>query len=296
MNFLASSFERGYQYRSVNSYRSAISSVHEKVDGEEVSKHPLVSHMMKGIFNERPRPTCKYDGVWKVEVVLRLFKDQGPTDSLSLQDLTMKTTLLLALTRPGRGADLAELDLNHRSFVPEGVVFTPVHLSKQSYPSHSNVKFFFPAFKDDKNLCPVEILKVYERKTSAFHDKSERNYLLRSFIGKHGPVKSSTVAKWIISCLQKVGNDTSKFQAHSVRAAATSKVAMPGLTVEDILQAADWSSESIFLKFYYQPSYSGEVGAEVLTAGSSKPQDRALQNIIVEWLRSCNSRQQFIII
>jgi len=42
MNFLASLFEQGYQYRSVNSYRSAISSVHEKVDGEEVGKHPLV--------------------------------------------------------------------------------------------------------------------------------------------------------------------------------------------------------------------------------------------------------------
>ena len=38
-----------------------------------------------------------------------------------------------------------------------------------------------------------------------------------------GPVKSSTVARWIKSCLQKAGIDTSKFQAHSVRAAATSK-------------------------------------------------------------------------
>jgi len=67
--------------------------------------------MIKGIFNERP-PWPKYDSVWKVEVVLSWFKDQGPTDSLSLQDLTIKTTMLLALTRPCRGADLAELDLN----------------------------------------------------------------------------------------------------------------------------------------------------------------------------------------
>ena len=36
MNFLASLFEQGYQYQSVNSYRSAISSVHERVDREEV--------------------------------------------------------------------------------------------------------------------------------------------------------------------------------------------------------------------------------------------------------------------
>ena len=74
MNFLASLFEQGYQYQSVNSYRSAISSVHEKVDGEEVGKHPLVSRMMKGIFNERP-PWSKYGSVWKVEVVFSWFKD-----------------------------------------------------------------------------------------------------------------------------------------------------------------------------------------------------------------------------
>ena len=53
----------------MNSYRSAISLVHEKVDGEEVGKHPLISRMMKGIFNERP-PRPKYDSVWKVETVL----------------------------------------------------------------------------------------------------------------------------------------------------------------------------------------------------------------------------------
>ena len=211
MNFLAGLFEQGYQYRSVNSYRSAISSVHEKVDGEEVGKHPLVSRMIKGIFNERP-PLPKYDSVWNVEAVLRWFKEQGPTDSLSLQDLTIKTTMLLALTCPSRGADLAELDLNHRSFLPEGVLFTPVHLSKQSRPSHNRVKFFFPAFKDDKNLCPVETLKVNERKTFTFRNSSGRNHLLRSFIGKHGLVTSSTVARWIKTCLHKAGIDTSNFR------------------------------------------------------------------------------------
>ena len=43
LNFLAELFEQGYQYQSLNSYRSAISSVHEKVDGVEIGKHPLMS-------------------------------------------------------------------------------------------------------------------------------------------------------------------------------------------------------------------------------------------------------------
>ena len=54
VNFLADLFQQGYQYRSLNSYRSAISSVHEKVDGYEIGQHPLVIRLIKGAFHERP--------------------------------------------------------------------------------------------------------------------------------------------------------------------------------------------------------------------------------------------------
>ena len=93
----------------------------------------------------------------------------------------------------------------------------------------------------------------------------ETNYLLRSFIGSHGPVSSSTVARWLKVCLKNAGVDnTSRFQAHSVRAAPTSKAGLSGLTVEDILKAADWSSEGVLQKFYYRPTYSLAFGSSVL--------------------------------
>ena len=85
--------------------------------------------------------------------------------------------MLFALTRPCRGADLAALDLSTRAYCLEGVVFTPTHLSKQSRPSHCNVVFFFPPFREDKRLCPVEALKAYEAKTKDFHkDKMTAAY------------------------------------------------------------------------------------------------------------------------
>ena len=140
-NFLAQLFEEGYQYRSLNAYRSAIGSVHEKIDGVEVGKHPLIAHILKGVFNKRsPRP--KYNSVWDVNQVLAWFKSIGPAEFLSLRDLTIKITMLLALTRLCRGADLAALELTNRKYIPEGVVFSPSHLSKQSRPSHRGVEFF----------------------------------------------------------------------------------------------------------------------------------------------------------
>ena len=161
---------------------------------------------------------------------------------------------------------MAALELTNRKYIPEGVVFSPSHLSK---PFSSWGKIFFPYFKDNILLCPVQTLKVYEQKTSSFHSHSETNYLLRSFIGSHGPVSSRIVARWLKVCLKNPGVDTSKFQAHSVRAAATSKAGLPGLTVEDILKAADWSSEGVFQKFYYRPTYLLAFGSSVLEESTS---------------------------
>ena len=101
-NFLSELFQEGYQYRSLNAYRSAVSSVHEKVDGELVGQHPLIYRLLKGAFNERP-PRPKYHSIWDVDLVLNMFRRNGPSTSLSLEDLIIKTSMLFALTRPCRG-------------------------------------------------------------------------------------------------------------------------------------------------------------------------------------------------
>lgn len=240
------------------------------MDGLDVGKHPLITRVLRGAFNEKP-PQPRYTAVWDVELVLDMFRSRGPTSSLSLQDLTLKAAMLLVLTRPCRGTDLAALDLNHRSYVPEGVVFKPTHLSKQSRPAHHSVEFFFPKFKDDDRLCPVETLKAYEQRTERFRKEGmDKTRVFLSFIGKHNPVSSSTIARWLKSCLQKAGVDTTIFKAHSTRAASVTRAAMAGVTVEDILQAADWSGRGVFQRFYYRPKHSTTYGSTVLRTNSSK--------------------------
>ena len=93
VNFLA---KEGYKYCSVNVYRSAISSVHAKVDGQPVGQHPLISRVLKGAFNERP-PLPRYSTFWDVGVVLRYLKDQGANKELSLHSLTLKAAILFWL-------------------------------------------------------------------------------------------------------------------------------------------------------------------------------------------------------
>ena len=143
VNFFASLHKEGYQYNSVNAYRSAISSVHEKVDGHDVGKHPLVVRMLKGIYHDRP-PLPRYTCTWNVQTVLKYLDSLGDNDTLSLKQLTLKVAMLLALTRPSRSTDLSLLDIAARQYTPDGVTFLPSCLAKQSRQGKPISKFIFP--------------------------------------------------------------------------------------------------------------------------------------------------------
>ena len=244
VNFLADLFKQGYQYRSLNSYRSAISSVHEKVDGYEVGKHPLVTRLIKGAFHERP-PQPRYSGTWDVSRVTSYFVSRGANQNLSINDLTCKTVMLMALTRPSRSADLVNLNLDYRKFSPEGVTFMPTKLAKQSVQSKPLTDFFFPAFPGNSLLCPVVTLRAYEDRTEKNRDDNESQLFIATiyiYIKPFKPVTSSTIARWIKSVLTKSGIDTNTFKAHSVRSAAVSSAASAGMTTNDILSAADFKT------------------------------------------------------
>ena len=264
VNFLATLHKQGYQYNSINSYRSAISSVHEKVEGFSVGQHPLVTKLLKGVYHDRP-PLPRYTSTWSVERVLSYLKALGHNASISRKHLTWKTTMLLALTRPSRAADLSNLDIKGRQYRPEGVAFLPCTLAKQSRQGKPIKEFSFP---NDYDLCPVITLKAYEEMTKEL--RGEETKLLVSFIKPHGKVSSSTIARWIKSLLEVAGVDTSIFNAHSVRGASSSTAANMGITTNDILKAADWSSESVFQKFYYKPSQNPNFGRAVLSTGGKQ--------------------------
>ena len=268
VNFLADLFKQGYKYNSLNSYRSAISSVHEKVEGQSIGQHPLVSRVLKGAFNEKP-PMPRYSHFWDVGSVLRYIKQLGDNNALSLKWISIKTAMLMALTRPSRSADLSKLDIKLRTYTSKGVRFQPSHLSKQSRSTIPVKEFFFPYYAADKSLCPVMALQTYEERTASFRSEKS-SYLFLSWIGKHEPVTSSTIARWLRTCLQESGIDTDTFKAHSVRGAACSTAAWSGVTISDILNAADWSSETTFQRFYHKELQDKTVfGSTVLSAANT---------------------------
>ena len=81
---------------------------------------------------------------------------------------------------------------------------------------------------------------------------------------------STTIARWLREVLRLSGIDVSIFSGHSVRGASTSAAAGAGITTNDILKAADWSSDSVFRRFYYRPVNDPTFGRTVLASGSKE--------------------------
>ena len=263
VNFLAHLHNEGYQYRSLNAYRSAIASMHTPIDGVSIGQHPLVSRLLKGAFQSRP-PLPRYTRTWDVGIVLTYINGHKLDQGITLKVLSLRTVMLLALTRPSRSADLAKLSLTGYRNTPEGAVFLPTALAKQSRPGRDIKDFFFPKFTENERLCPVHSLNLYIERTKAL--RGDNKQLFISLNKPHNPVTSSTIARWLKQIMESAGVDTSIFKAHSVRSASTSAASMMGVTTEDILGAADWSTESSFQRFYYKPVRDTVFAKSVLTA------------------------------
>ena len=124
---------------------------------------------------------------------------------------------------------------------------------KQTRSNKPMADFFFPSFTQKEKLCPVMTLKAYEKATEQFRQTEEQQKLFIATIRPHKPVAASTIARWLCTVLEKAGIDTTIFSAHSTRGASVSTAANAGITTSEIMQSADWSSESTFKQFYYKP-------------------------------------------
>ena len=121
--------------------------MHSKVDGQPVDQHPLVTRMLQGAYNERP-PLPKYSTVWDVGVVLKYLRGLGENGTLSLQLLTLKSVMQLALTRPARSVNLSKLDIQAHFYTSAGVTFKAQNLSKKSRSTKPLADFFYPRYPE----------------------------------------------------------------------------------------------------------------------------------------------------
>ncbi len=238
---------------------------HVHVDGVSIGQHPLVTRLLKGVYNQRP-PKPRYTSTWDVDIVLNHMTSLGENTDLTLKQLSQKLVMLMALVQASRTSELQALDLRFRVFRQEGVSFKLPTLTKKRSAGAPPREVFFAGFSPEKRLCVVECLREYERRTQAFRPKavSESQKLFLSYVRPHKPVSSQRIAHWIKDFLREARIDTGVFKAHSVRGASSTAALDKGASIQDVLQTADWSSDSTFRRFYYRPAANTTYAQRVL--------------------------------
>ena len=234
--------------------------------GTNTGLDPIISELIKAFeiqrTIQRPLPPK-----WDLACVLSsLCKDPyEPLHKASLLHLTMKTVFLLTMAAAKRVSEIHALamDTEHLRFdKTDGSVSLRTQmgfLAKSQLPSKSPLTIFIPNLaktltreNDNWLLCPVRALKCYLNKTKAI-----RKNRIRLFIPTRGDITKGSIARWIAFTIKTAyrkltTRDLSflKIKAHELRALSTSWAYFNSIPIEEVIQAAVWSSQTTFARFY----------------------------------------------
>ena len=153
-------FNYGNKYRTKNFHKSSISAFDEYIDGLPAEKHSWICSLVCGVFNLKPpKPRCML--VWDAEQVLDFLKEKfGDNSQLSNKELTLKVTILLALTISSRLWTVHILDLNHMIKASEYYEFRFYKLHKSWRRGESRIYII----RSGKALCVVADLDCYVKR------------------------------------------------------------------------------------------------------------------------------------
>ena len=275
LDYLADLYASGRQYRTINTHRSALSATLPPIADRPAGQHPLVCRLLRGIANLRP-PIPRYALTWDVGQVLNHLRSFPLADSQTLPILLLsrKLTVLLALASGKRCSDLHALDVRFMRPTPTGhgtTIAVPVTATKTGRVAAPPRPVFFPKLESDPDLCPASWLDAYLQRTQGWRKAADggatsANPLFRVSRTPHGGATSATLARWSKEMLQQAGIDVTVFGAHSMRGAATSAAHARGVSLSDIMIAADWRSAGTFQQFYNRPTESSTFAQSVLSS------------------------------
>ena len=150
-------------------------------------------------------------------------------------------------------------------YFPEGVKFQHTVFRKRSHNGKLG-ESVYPKFAETL-LCPVACLSAYLDRTKEWRKDTTDNMqqrLFLSFKNPHTQVTAPTLSRWLKEVIRQSGIKD-LFGGHSVRGASTSSAKQAGLSIDMILDMADWTSTSTFNRFYYKPTLPVSFGTIVLS-------------------------------
>ena len=269
LSFLQSLLAKGRCFSTIKGMVAAITACQSGIVSP-LSEHPLVKDFLKAAKRKSStaRPLLP---PWDLGLVLDALCEPPfePLDGLGLDVLTIKTVFLLAITTAKRVSDLHALSVHDEcmSWSNGGrsvrLQSNPVFVSKtQRVASYARLEAFHPPpFSSDQdrrlhNICPLRALRLYVQRT-----KDIRGEVSQLFV-THGPGRAAgkaaskpTLSRWIVEAIRMAYSSRgveppTGLRAHSSRAQATSWALFKGVSLQEVCDAANWSSGLTFADFY----------------------------------------------
>ena len=164
-----------------------------------------------------------------------------PLEALSLQRLTYRLILLLALATAQRTQTLQAISLPNLRQIIHGYAIEIPKLIKTSRPGTFQPLLELPRFPNNPPLCVPTTLESYVAATAPLRGSEEQLFI--TYTNPYRAASKDTVSRWLRTTLVLCGIDR-RFPAHSTRYAASSKALKKGVSLDKIRKAACWSKES----------------------------------------------------
>ncbi|KAL0177345.1 hypothetical protein M9458_026239, partial [Cirrhinus mrigala] len=269
LEFLQDRLSAGLTHSTLKVYVAAIAAYHAPLGGLSVGRNPLVTRFLRGALRLRP-PVRPRVPPWDLSVVLEALcrPPFEPVEEIPDRFLTVKTVLLLALSSLKRVGDLQAL-----SVAPSFLNFAPGLSKAFLYPRPGYVPkvpsstprpvvlqaFCPPPFRDADQqklncMCPVRALDAYVHRAARWR-KSDQLFVCYGPPKRGLPASKQTISRWIVDaiCSAYEASDLPPplgVRAHSTRGMAASKAFLAGVPLQDICNAAGWSTPLTFVRFY----------------------------------------------
>ncbi|KAL0148119.1 hypothetical protein M9458_056589 [Cirrhinus mrigala] len=240
LEFLQSRLSAGLSHSTLKVYIAAISAYHAPLGGLSVGKDPLVTRFLHGALRLRPPRV----GDLQALSVAPSFLDFAP--GLSKAFLYPKT-----------------------GYVPKVPSSTPRPVVLQA--------FCPPPFRDADQqklncMCPVRALDAYVHRVARWR-KSDQLFVCYGPPKRGLPASKQTLSRWVVDAILSAYEASDLppplgIRAHSTRSMAASKAFLAGVPMQDICNAAGWSSPLTFVRFY-ELDLRVSPGASVLCPSTS---------------------------
>ena len=266
--------EKKLQVATIDGYKTAITNHLKQISPLQVATDENLRDLIKSFYRDRPR-NMRTLPHWDLSVVLHALSKTPyePLEKAQLKWLTLKTVFLVALASGKRRSELHALIFNKikydRSDDSYSLGICPSFVAKNQVTRNLNEalrnikivglrKRVCPDMIQERSLCPVRALCYYLNRTKNLRDINQRKLFISFQENFKKDICANTISGWIKHVIKDAYDreipeqDLKKLNitAHSVRSVSVSWAATGGASLDQILEACQWQSETSFSSFY----------------------------------------------